>query len=44
MRLARYTTFNPERPCMLFPVRKIVSLIEEIRSDHGPVPSTPLFK
>ena len=29
---------------MLFPVRKIVSLIEEVRSDHGPVPSTPLFK
>jgi hypothetical protein len=44
VRLALYTTFNPERHCMLFPVRKIVSLIEEIRSDHGPVPSTPLFK
>ena len=29
---------------MLFPIRKIVSLIEEIRSDHGPAPAMPLFK
>ena len=29
---------------MLFPIRKIVSLTEEIRSDHGPAPATPLFK
>ena len=29
---------------MLFPIRKIVSLTEEIRSDHGPAPATPLVK
>ena len=29
---------------MLFPIRKIVSLTEEIRSDHGPAPATSLFK
>ncbi|MEJ6721906.1 amino acid synthesis family protein [uncultured Ilumatobacter sp.] len=29
---------------MLFPVRKIVSLVEEIRFEHGPVPALPLLK
>jgi len=44
VRVALYTTFNPERHCMLFPVRKIVSLVEEIRFEHGPVPALPLLK
>lgn len=29
---------------MLFPIRKIVTLTEEIRSDHGPDSDTPLVK
>ena len=29
---------------MLFDVRKIVTLTEEIRSDYGPVPDKPLLK
>ena len=44
VRVALYTTFNPERHCMLFPVRKILSLVEEIRFEHGPVPALPLLK